>query len=73
MEEKEKYILKNIFAYLRNKKSKVKAIGSTLDILTLFVAISKSLAERISSLQTGFSPYYSSFTEKPVTRKIFVH
>lgn len=48
MEEKEKCILKIIFAYSRNKKSKVKAIGNTLELLTLFVAISKSLAERIS-------------------------
>lgn len=48
MEEKEEYALNIIFAYLRNKKSGVKAIGDTLNLLTLFVAISKSLAERIS-------------------------
>lgn len=30
------------------KKAKVKAVGKTLDLLTLFVTISKCLAERIS-------------------------
>lgn len=37
-----------IFAYSRNKKAKIKAIGGTLNLLTLLVAISKCLSERIS-------------------------
>ncbi len=37
-----------IFAYLKNKKAKVKAIGKTLNLLNLLVAINKCLAERIS-------------------------
>ena len=31
----------------KNKKAKVKAVGKTLDLLTLLVAISKCLTERI--------------------------
>ncbi len=37
-----------IFAYIKNQKAKVKAVGKTLSLLTLLVAISKCLAERIS-------------------------
>lgn len=37
-----------IFAYTKNQKAKVKAVGKTLDLLVLQVAISKCLAERIS-------------------------
>lgn len=37
-----------IFAYMKNKKVKVKAVGKTLSLLTLLVAISKCLSERIS-------------------------
>lgn len=37
-----------VFAYSKNKKAKVKAVGKTLDLLTLLVAISKCLTERIS-------------------------
>lgn len=37
-----------IFACSKNKKAKVKAVGKTLNLMTLFVAISKSLAEKIS-------------------------
>ena len=39
-----------IFAYMKNKKVKVKvkAAGKTLSLLTLLVAISKCLSERIS-------------------------
>lgn len=37
-----------LFAYSKNKKAKVKTIGKTLGLLTLLVAISKCLAERIS-------------------------
>lgn len=37
-----------IFAYMKNKKAKVKAVGKTLSLLTLLVAISKCLSERIS-------------------------
>lgn len=48
MEEKENYILKIIFAYKKNQKVKVKAIGKTLSLLTLLVSISKCLAERVS-------------------------
>ena len=40
--------MKIIFAYSRNEESKIKAIGNTLNLLTLLAAISKSLAERIS-------------------------
>jgi hypothetical protein len=48
LEEKENYILKIIFAYKKNQKVKVKAIGKTLSLLTLLVSISKCLAERVS-------------------------
>lgn len=37
-----------IFAYKKNKIAKVKAVGKTLNLLTLLVAISKCLSERIS-------------------------
>lgn len=37
-----------IYAYTKNKKAKVKVAGETLSLLTLLVAISKCLAERIS-------------------------
>ena len=37
-----------VFACSKNKKAKVKAVGKTLDLLTLLVANSKCLAERIS-------------------------
>lgn len=37
-----------IFAYSKNQKAKVKAVGKTLSLLTLLVAISKCLAEKIS-------------------------
>lgn len=37
-----------VFAYTKNQKAKVKTTGKTLDLLTLLVAISKCLAERIS-------------------------
>lgn len=37
-----------IFAYTKNQKAKIKVIGKTLRLLTLLVAISKYLAERIS-------------------------
>ena len=37
-----------IYSYTKNKKAKVKAAGKTLDLLTLLVAISKCLTERIS-------------------------
>lgn len=37
-----------VFAYTKNQKAKVKAVGKTLDLLTLLVAISKCLSERIS-------------------------
>lgn len=40
--------MKLIFACIKNQKAKVKAVGKTLDLLTLFVAISKCLVERIS-------------------------
>lgn len=40
--------MKIIFAYTKNQKARVKAVGKTLDLLTLIVAISKCLAERIS-------------------------
>lgn len=36
-----------ILAYSKNKKAKVKVVGKTPDVLTLSVAISKCLAERI--------------------------
>ena len=36
-----------VFACSKNKKAKVKAVGKTLDLLTLIVAISKCLTERI--------------------------
>lgn len=37
-----------VFAYTKNQKAKVKAVGKTVSLLTLLVAISKCLAERIS-------------------------
>lgn len=37
-----------VFACSKNKKAKIKAVGKTLDLLTLLVAISKCLTERIS-------------------------
>ena len=37
-----------IIAYLSKEKAKVRAVGKTLDLLTLLVSISKVLAERIS-------------------------
>ena len=40
--------MKIICAYTKNKNAKVKAAGGTLSLLTLLVAISKCLAERIS-------------------------
>lgn len=40
--------MESVFAYSRNKKAKVKAIGKTLNLLSLLIAISKCLAERIS-------------------------
>lgn len=33
---------------LKNKKAKVRAVGKTLELLTLLVAISKCLIERLS-------------------------
>ncbi len=39
--------MKIVFAYSKNKKAKVKAVGKTLDLLTLLVAISKCLSEQI--------------------------
>lgn len=47
-EDGEKNILGIVFACSKNKKAKVKAVGKTLDLLTLLVAISEYLAERIS-------------------------
>lgn len=38
-----------IYAFTKNKKAKVKAVGKTLNLLTLLVAISKCLAERIAA------------------------
>lgn len=40
--------MKIIFATFNGEKAKVKAVGKTLDLLTLLVSISKFLAERIS-------------------------
>lgn len=37
-----------VFAYTKNQKVKVKAVGKTLSLLMLVVAISKCLSERIS-------------------------
>mgnify|MGYP000580084532 FL=1 len=37
-----------VFACSKNKKAKVKAVGKTLNLMTLLVAISKCLVERIS-------------------------
>ena len=37
-----------VFAYSKDKKAKVRAIGKTLNLLTLLVAISKCLVETIS-------------------------
>ena len=44
----EKYILRIIIAYSKNKKAKTEAVGKTLNLLILLVVISKCLAERIS-------------------------
>lgn len=40
--------MKIVFAYLRNKNCKIKTIGNTLDLLSLLVAISKLMVERVS-------------------------
>lgn len=40
--------MKIVFAYSKNKKAKVKAVGKTLNLMTLLVAISKCLVEKIS-------------------------
>lgn len=40
--------MKVIFATLKREKAKIKAFGKTFDLLTLLVAISKCLVERIS-------------------------
>lgn len=40
--------MKLIFACTKNQKAKVKTVGKTLDLLTLLVAASKCLSERIS-------------------------
>lgn len=37
-----------LIAFTKNQKAKIKAVGKTLNLLTLLVAISKYLAERIS-------------------------
>lgn len=37
-----------VFECLKSKKAKVKAVGKTLNLMTLLVAISKCLVERIS-------------------------
>lgn len=37
-----------IFAIKKRKTGKVKSIGNTLDLLSLLVSISKTLAERIA-------------------------
>ena len=37
-----------VLAYSKNKKAKVKAVGKTLNLMTLLVAVSKCLSERIS-------------------------
>lgn len=40
--------MKIILAYSKKKRTKINAIGNTLSLLTLLVAISKLLAERVS-------------------------
>lgn len=37
-----------LIAFTKNQKAKVKAVGETINLLTLLVAISKCLSERIS-------------------------
>lgn len=37
-----------IFSHLKNKKAKVKAVGKTVNLLVLLVAISKCISGRIS-------------------------
>ncbi|MCI8374839.1 MAG: hypothetical protein HFI29_05300 [Lachnospiraceae bacterium] len=44
-----------LFVYCINEKVKMRAVGKTLSLLTLFVSIGKFLAERISKEQ-GVSP-----------------
>jgi len=43
-----------LFAFTKNDRAKVKTIGKTLSLLTLTVAISKCLSERIST-ENGLS------------------
>lgn len=38
-----------LIAFTKNQKAEIKAMGKTLNLLTLVVAISKYLAERIST------------------------
>lgn len=40
--------MKIVFAYIKNQKAKVKAVGKTLDLLTLLTIISKCLTEKIA-------------------------
>lgn len=40
--------MKIIFAFTKNKKAKVRSVGKTLELLTLLVAISKCLVDRLS-------------------------
>ncbi len=37
-----------IFAFVKNKKARVKAAGEMINLLTLLIAISKCLAEKLS-------------------------
>lgn len=43
-----------ILTYLKSEKIKIKAIGSTINLLALFMAVGKHLAERIS-VENGIS------------------
>ncbi len=38
-----------ILTYSKNGKAKIKTIGNTLNLLTLFVSVGKYIAERISA------------------------
>ncbi len=48
MEEKGENILNIIFAYSKKQRAKVRIIGSTLHSLSLLIAISKFVIEKIS-------------------------
>lgn len=48
MDKGGRYALEIILAFVKNKKARVKATGEMINLLTLLIAISKCLAEKLS-------------------------